>query len=210
MAHTLVQLAQQRGWKPDDPMALEIISRLMGQQPVAVVQQAGYRAWQETVPETVTLHTELPAEPDPTIPLIIITDRLVGPRPEVDRLVILRPPTLTLGIASRRELSLEELEEATRLFCRRAGYAAQSLMALAASTRRRQLGALEDYAEQLKVPLLLYEDTVLQRTPWTAPGKIAGTCAVSAILAAGVREPLVHSTPFFRKMTLAMARRKDG
>lgn len=206
---SLVQHAQQRGWKPDDPLALEIIARLMEQQPALVVQQAGSRGWQETLPETVTVVEEVPAEPDPAVPLVIITDRLLGPRPDVDRLVILRPPTLTLGIASRREITLEELDEAARLFCRRSGFSLQSVMAVASSARRRQLAELEDYAEKLRVPLLLYDDAVLRRTPWTAPGKMAGTCAVSAILAAGTREPVVGSTPFFGKMSLAMAKRKE-
>lgn len=203
----LLQHAQQRGWQPDDPLALEIIARLMDkQQPVTIVQQAGSRAW---VTETMTVLDEVPRDPDPAVPLIIITDRLLGPRPEVDRLVILRPPTLTLGIATRRDLTLDELKEAARLLCRRSGFSSQSVMAVAASSRRRHLSALDDYAEQLKVPLLLYDDAVLKRTPWTAPGKMAGTCAVSAILAAGVREPLVQSTQFFGKMTLAMAKRKE-
>ena len=203
----LLQHVQQRGWQPDDPLALEIIARLMDkQQPVTIVQQAGSRAW---VSETMTVLDEVPRDPDPTIPLVIISDRLLGPRPEVDRLVILRPPTLTLGIATRRDLTLDKLEEAARLLCRRSGYSSQSVMALAASARRRHLSVLDDYAEQLKVPLLLYDDAVLKRTPWTAPGKMAGTCVVSAILAAGAREPVVHSTPFFRKMTLAMAKRKE-
>lgn len=205
---SLLQHAQQRGWKPDDPLALEVIVRLMEkQQPVTIVQQAGSRAW---VTESITLLDNIPPEPDPAVPLVIISDRLFGPRPEVDRLVVLRPPTLTLGIATRRDLSLEELDEAARLLCRRSGYSTHSVMALAASARRRHLSVLDDYAEQLKVPLLLYDDAVLKRTPWTAPGKMAGTCAVSAILAAGAREPVVQSMPFFRKMTLAMAKRKDG
>ena len=123
--------------------------------------------------------------------------------------MILRPPTLTLGVASRRDLTLEDLEEAVRLFCRRCGYSAQSVMAVAASARRRELNALDEYAEKLKVPLLLYDDAILKRSPWTAPGKIAGTCVVSAILAAGAREPLVNSTPFFGKLSLAMGKRKE-
>lgn len=207
---SLVQHSQQRGWKPDDPLALEIIARLIEKQPVMVVQQAGSRAWLASLPATATVVEELPREPDPAIPLIVVTDRLLGPRPEVDRLVILRPPTLTLGVATRRELTLEELEEAARLFCRRAGYSTQSVMALGASARRRQLSALDEYAEQLKVPLLLYDDPILKRTPWTAPGKMAGTCAVSAILAAGAREPLVNSMPFFGKLSLALAKRKES
>jgi len=203
----LMQHAQQRGWQPDDPLALEIIARLIDrQQPVTIVQQAGSHAW---VSETMTVLDEVPHDPDPAVPLVIISDRLLGPRPEVDRLVILRPPTLTLGIATRRDLTLDELEEAARLLCRRSGFSSQSVMAVAASARRRHLSVLDDYAEQLKVPLLLYDDAVLKRTPWAAPGKMAGTCVVSAILAAGVRKPVVQSTPFFGKMTLAMAKRKE-
>lgn len=202
----LVHYARQRRWLPDDPLALEIIAKHLEQsKPVTILQQAGRRL--PELPGHVKLLEELPLNPDPAVPLVIISDRLMGPRPEVDRLVILRPPTLALGVASRRSLSLEELQEAVRLMCRRAGYSQQSIMAVAASARRRSLAVLDDYAEQLGVPLLFYEDQILTRSPLPAPGRLAGTCAVSAILAAGVTTPTVMSTPFFRKLSLSLARR---
>lgn len=204
----LAQHAQQRRWLPDDPLALDIIARLIDQeQPVTIVQQAGSNL--PALPEHVQHVTDVPSNPDPAVPLVIVSDRLLGPRPDVDRLVILRPPTLALGIASRRDLALEDLQEAVRLFCRKAGYSQQSIMAVAASARRRSLLTLDDYAEHWGIPLLLYDDQVLTRTPLPPPGKLAGTCAVAAILAAGVTAPVVHSTPFFGKMSLALARRKE-
>lgn len=200
--------ATQRSWKPDDPLALEIISKLIErEQTVTIVQQAGQKLME--LPPFISMTDEVPREPDPATPLVIISDRLIGPRPEVDRLVILRPPTLTLGIASRRELFLEELQEAVRLFCRRAGYSLQSVMALAASARRKQQSALDEFADQHQLLLLHYDDTVLKKSPLPAPGKMAGTCAVAATLAAGVRAPEVNSTPFFGKLSLALGRRRQ-
>ncbi|MFO0812186.1 MAG: cobalamin biosynthesis protein [Gemmatales bacterium] len=203
---TLAYMAQQRRWLPDDPLALEIISKRIAEgQPATIVQQQGM-GWVDA-PEHLTVLEAAPVDPDPSVPLVIISDRLLGPRPEVDRLVILRPPTLTLGVASRRELHDEELNEALRLFCRKAGYSQQSIMAVAASARRRSLAVLDDLADRLKAPLLFYEDHILNRTPLGQPGKMAGTCAVAAILAAGVKAVEVDSTPFFGKLCLALARR---
>jgi cobalamin biosynthesis protein CbiG len=200
--------AQQKRWLPDDPLALDIIAKMLLQaQPVTIVQQAGSKL--TALPEMVTLLDQLPADPDPTVPLVIITDRLLGPKPDVDRLVILRPPTLALGVATRRELSFDDFSEAVRQLTRKSGYSQQSIHAIAASSRRRLLGWLDDFADKLQVPMLFYDDRILTRSPLPTPGKMAGTCAVSAILAAGVREPLVNSTPFFGKMTLALARRAD-
>jgi cobalamin biosynthesis protein CbiG len=201
-----MQLAQQRRWLPDDPLALEIIARrIAAGQPASIVQQAGAK-WVE-MPHQVTLFDTVPQDPDPAVPLIIISDKAIGPRPDVDRLVILRPPTLTLGIASRATLHHDELEEAVRLLCRRSGFSQQSIMAVAASSRRRSLSILDDLADKLQAPMLFYDDHVLTRTPLGKPGKMAGTCAVAAVLAAGVREVAVGSTPFFGKLSLALARR---
>jgi cobalamin biosynthesis protein CbiG len=202
----LMHLAQQRRWLPDDPLALEIIARrIAAGQPATVVQQAGAK-WIE-MPEQVKILDTVPHDPDPAVPLIIISDKSIGPRPDVDRMVVLRPPTLTLGIASRAILQFEELEEALRMLCRRSGYSQQSIMAVAASSRRRSLNIFDDLADQLQAPMLFYDDAVLSRTPLGQPGKIAGTCAVAAVLAAGVREVTVGSTPFFGKLSLALARR---
>lgn len=202
----LVKHAAQQRWLPDDPLALEVIARWLERgDPVTIVQQAGKRL--TSLPDTVQVVDAVPVDHDPARPVVIISDRLLGPRPEVDRLVVLRPPTLALGIACRRHLELDDLKEAVRLFSRRSGYSQQSIMALAASSRRRELAALEDLAEQLQVPLLLYDDPILKRSPLPAPGKVAGTCAVAAILAAGVTTPLIQGTPFFRLMTLSLARR---
>ncbi len=208
-AFHLAQHALQQRWLPDDPLALEVIARLVErEQPVALVQQAG--ASLQGLPEHISYARDMPSDPDPSIPLVIISDRLLGPRPDVDRLLILRPPTLTLGVASRRDISYDDFVEAVRLFGRRTGYSQQSIQAVAASARRRSAGFLDDFADKLQVPMLFYDDRILTKTPLATPGKMAGTCAVAAILAAGVTAPLVSSTPFFGKMTLALARRRDS
>ncbi len=208
MPFHLAHLAEQKRWLPDDPLALDIIAKLIErEQPATVVQQAGTRL--QELPEHLAFVQEVPADLDPTVPLVIITDRLLGPRPDVDRLVILRPPTLALGVASRRDLNYDDFLEAVKLFTRRSGYSQQSIHAVAASNRRRSTGFLDDFADKLQVPMLFYDDRILTRTPLPAPGKMAGTCAVAAVLAAGVTTPLVSTTPFFGKLTLSLAKRRD-
>ncbi|HMO36840.1 MAG TPA: cobalamin biosynthesis protein [Gemmatales bacterium] len=205
----LAHHAEKQRWLPDDPLALEIIARLMErEEPVTIIQQAGKPL--PELPASVQVLNTLPVEPEPTQPLVIITDRLLGMRPEVDRLVVLRPPTLTLGVACRRQVEYEDFAEAVRQFSRRTGYSQQSIQAIAASARRRSLGVLEELADKLQVPMLFYDDRILSRTPLPQPGKMAGTCAVAAILAAGVTAPLVPTTSLLGKFTLALARRQDS
>jgi cobalamin biosynthesis protein CbiG len=205
----LTQLVEQRAWRAEDPLALTIVSQhLYANKPVVIVQEIGAKDWHPRLPDTATILSEVPSDPDPAIALMIITDRAIRPLPDVDRLAILRPPTLTLGVACQRNVTHEDLDEAFRLLCRRAGFSSLSLTAIGASARRQRNEGLEEFAEKRRVPLLLYPDETLVRSPLTRPGKMSGTCAVSAILAAGSMAPIVESTPFFGKLTLALARRK--
>jgi len=206
----LVRLAQQRGWKAEDPLALAVIAQLVqAGKPVLVVQVAGTREWRMDVPGHLTVLEELPPNPDPSIPLVVITDRTGRPRPDVDRLAVLRPPTLALGVAGRRVLQADDLEEAFRQLCRREGYSPLSLSAVAASVRRRSWAMLDEFAERRQLPMLYYADAILRRSPLPIPGRMAGTCAVAAVLAAGATETVVASRAFFGRLTLALARRKS-
>lgn len=217
----LTQWAEQRGWRAEDPLALTIVSQhLNANKPVVIVQEIGAKDWHQRLPDTATILSEVPSDPDPAIALMIITDRAIRPLPDVDRLAILRPPSLTLGVACQRKVTHEDLDEAFRLLCRREGFSGLSLTAIGASSRRKRHEGLEEFAEQRRVPLLLYPDVTFGRMPLAAnsaietgppvpaPGKMAGTCIASALLAAGTMQPLVKSTPLFGKLTLALARRK--
>jgi cobalamin biosynthesis protein CbiG len=206
----LEKLAVRHGWRAEDPLALTISARLLrAGQPVMIVQAVGATQWQSQLPASVTLLTEIPNHPDPALPWVVITDRQIRPRPEVDRLTILRPPTLALGVACRREVTPSDLEDAVRELCRREGFSSLSITALGASARRKRHPALEEWADQRRVPLLLYPEGSYGRLPWPAPGKMARTCVLSAMLAAGAVKPLLDSRPFFGKLTLALARRKQ-
>jgi len=206
----LVLLAEQREWRSEDPLALTVVAQhLRTQKPVVIVQEIGARDWHQQLPATATVLDEVPVDPDPAVALLIISDRSIRPRPDVDRLAILRPPTLTLGVACQRNVTQEDLDEALRELCRREGFSSMSLAAVGASARRKQHGGLEEFAEKRRLPLLLYPEQTLSRSPWEKPGKMAGTCVISAILAAGVSEPVVESRPFFGKLTMALARRKQ-
>jgi cobalt-precorrin 5A hydrolase len=204
-------LAQQRGWKAEDLLALSILARLMKSgQPVSVVQLAGARDWLAAAPPHVTVLDNLPTSSNPDAALLVITDRTGLPRPDVDRLAVLRPPTLTLGIASRRLLEPDDLDEAFRQLCRREGYSPLSLSAIGVSARRKNMPDLEDFAERYKVPLLYYADAILARSPLPPRGRIAHTCAAAALLAASTTEPLVTRQPYFGRLTLSLARRRSA
>ena len=166
----LERLAHQRGWKAEDPLGLSVIARMVKSgQPVTIVQTAGNRDWLAAPPPHVSILDDPPLDPNPAAALLIITDRAGWPRPDVDRLAILRPPTLTLGVASRRLLEPDDLDEAFRQLCRREGYSPKSLSALAASARRKHAIDFEDFADRHQVPVLYYADAILARSPLAAP-----------------------------------------
>ncbi|MFJ9634260.1 precorrin-3B C(17)-methyltransferase [Streptomyces sp. NPDC101175] len=136
--------------------------------------------------EPVALEAEL-AWPLPPLPLsdhgsyvIRVTDRAVEP---AEREVVLRPPSLVVGVGASRGVPVDEVLDLIGDAVREAGLSPASLAALATVDAKSDEPALVEAARRLGVPLLTYSAAELAAVavpnPSPAPLSAVGTPSVA-------------------------------
>ncbi|MGW4276575.1 precorrin-3B C(17)-methyltransferase [Streptomyces seoulensis] len=144
--------------------------------------------------EPVRLDAEVPW-PLPALPVaeqgsyaVRVTDRAVRP---VDGEVLLRPPSLVVGVGASRGAPVDEVLELVERALREAGLSARSVAALATVDAKAAEPGLVGAAERLGVPLVTYAAEELAAVtvpnPSDAPLAAVGTPSVAeaAALAGG-------------------------
>jgi cobalt-precorrin 5A hydrolase len=210
----LLHLGRAWGWKPDSVMALErLTDAAVARKPIAVYQDAGRTNWAEGLGGWPEHFYRIDAWPVAGMwdGVLVISDRQWPVPSEHLRATtaILRPPSLTLGVACRRYVTTEELVECVQALFLRHQLHLNSLAAVATVQIRRNETALVDFTDERALPLLTYPAERLHAMlkHHGRPGThLAGTCQKAALVAAGTTEILVPTTPFAR-LTLAVARR---
>lgn len=211
----LDRLGQSWGWRLELDENLPRVADVVRKgRPVAVFQEAGRANWWQPFGPWPHSFERLDAWPAETRweALIVISDRLLSLPPDNlrERLLVYRPPTLMVGVACRRGVSQEELEEAVAQLFEQHRLSLQSLTGLAASNRRRQEAGLISFTEDRTIPFLTYarDKLLLAQAARAMRGRlgVAATCEPAALLSAGVKELVVPKT-LFRRLALAVARR---
>ena len=217
----LASLRSSWGWQLEDDAALERVETVAAKgEPVAVYQDAGRRDWWKPLgawPHSFERIVEWP-NASRWSAIVAISDRVLPPPPREleDAALIFRPPTLTLGIASRRGVSGDEVDECVTALFQKSQLCPCSLTALASLISRKDELGLIDFTEERQIPFLTYAPDKLALLPRGA--RVTGTrrklhladvCEPAAMLAAGARDVVVKKT-IFPRMTLAVARRATG
>src|SRR5262245_41705197 len=155
----LDRLGKTWGWKIERVENLPLVQvAIANNQPVGVYQDAGRREWWSAHgpwPQNFERLTDWPAE-DRWTALLVISDRVLSLPPAGlhTATLIYRPPTLTLGVACRRGVGLEELEECVTAIFERNRLSPMCLTAVAAAANRKHESALVAFTEDRKLPLL--------------------------------------------------------
>lgn len=170
---------------------------------IALLQEIGNLL---PLPGNVTQVQSFPSNSDSYAGLIVVTDRVLQHSLPIPT-AVLRPPSLTLGIASRRGLNGVDLEEAIAGLFARFKLSTLSLSAVGSSRLLAGEAALSDFVEDRQLVHLTYAETILKKSPKPPQGKLAGTSAAAALLSASSKELVVPTTPHFGHFTLAVARR---
>jgi cobalamin biosynthesis protein CbiG len=209
------------GWQLEDDSPLHKVEAAAAKgEPVAVYQDAGRSDWWKPLgawPHSFERITEWPQRARWRA-LLAISDRVLPKPPQdLERMtLVFRPPTLTVGIASRRGVTTEEVEECVAALFQKSQLCPSSLTALASLHSRKNEMGLIDFTEERQIPFLTYAPDKLALLPRGARTEeprrklhLADACEPAAMLAAGVRDVVVKKTVFPR-MALAVARRATG
>ncbi|MGC4000279.1 MAG: cobalamin biosynthesis protein [Anaeromyxobacter sp.] len=217
-------LGRELGFVLEDPggVATRAAAAVVNGEPVALVQEAGSRAWWpagEPLPPNLTPLSSADAlDPDRFAAALIISDRLLAGPLRV-RALLYRPPTLAAGVGCDRGAPAAAILGALEAVLAGRGLARASVAWLASVDVKRDEAGLIEAAAALARPLRLYPAGELDAVPGLErPSEVVrrcvgtrGVCEPAALLSAGADRLLVpkqlHRDPDSGKaVTIAIAR----
>ena len=117
---------------------------------------------------------------------LFVTNRELSPGERSDRLLLLRPRNLVLGIGCNRGTGEEEIRRVVCSALERLSLSIKSVRCVATAEAKRYEPGLNAFAASLGVPLICYESSALNQVPAPSP---PSAHALAAIGATGVAEP---------------------
>ncbi|HXA28311.1 MAG TPA: precorrin-4 C(11)-methyltransferase [Candidatus Angelobacter sp.] len=212
----LDDLAAHRGWRVEDPRQLAHAgAALLDGDPVALLQDCGEPLESAGLwPASLRRVADLGGLQDAAWrAAIVVTDRVVAAR---EGWVVLRPPSLVLGVGCEAGVSREELVEAVDASLLDAQLSPLSVGVVATLDRKTEEPALRLLCEERGWALRGYEARALRDvvvpTPSAVVEEAVGTPSVSeaaALLEAGTGE-LLAAKRVHHRVTVAIARRGSG
>ena len=181
-------LAKDEGWVIDDLSRVKILNALLldGEE-IAVVDPSGQVRLYFHGRGRLSFHeTYLEALQSGAKGFLFVTNRQLPAQVQSDKLLILRPRNLVLGIGCNSGTAANEIEAVVTANLKRLFLSRQSVCAVATATAKEEEPGLKAFAAALGVPLRCYGSEELNSV--TAPSP-PSPHALAAIGATGVAEP---------------------
>jgi len=203
------------GWKIDDDSNITKISAFMvNAEKIAVYQTCGTRNWwQNKMPENVSTYPTLEElKKSQSKGYLIISDEQVDDDEILENAVVYRPPSLVVGIGLHWDTTKEKIMEGLDASLKKFNLSKKSVARIASIKKEKDVIGLDDFAEEMNVPLELYgrDDLAPIKTP--NPSKMVegyeGTASVSeaAAIKSSGGNLIVEKQKFPPDLTIAIAR----
>ncbi|GAB7025231.1 cobalt-precorrin 5A hydrolase [Geotalea toluenoxydans] len=181
-------LAKEEGWVIDDLARVKVLnSLLLDDAEIAVVDGTGrVRTWFHGRCPLSFHDTFIEALQSSAKGYLFITNRQLPPQVQSEKLLILRPRNLVLGIGCNSGTSAEEIGALVSANMKRLFLSMKSLKCIASATAKRAEPGLLTFAERLGLSIAFYESEELNRVDSPSP---PSNHALAAIGATGVAEP---------------------
>lgn len=181
-------LARENGWIIDDISQVKHLNTLLlDNQEIAIVDQSGItRNWLHGRGRTRFYGTLSEATDSRAAGFLFVTNRDLPPKTQPDKLLILRPRNLVLGIGCNRGTPADEIEVFVATHLKRLFLSRKSICCIASVAAKRDEAGLIEYAARISVPLHFFESDELNRTDFPSP---PSAHALAAVGASGVAEP---------------------
>lgn len=181
-------LAIEEGWAIDDLSRVKTLnSLLLDGEEIAVVDATGLvRPYFHGRGKLCFYETFLEALQSKALGYLFVTNRHLPPQSQSERLLILRPKNLVLGIGCNSSTSLEEIEEVVSANLKRLFLSLKSVSCVASATAKREEPGLLAFADKYHLPLKFYDSDELNGVHVPSP---PSPHALQAIGATGVAEP---------------------
>jgi len=203
------------GWKIDDDSNITKISAFMvNAEKIAVYQTCGTRNWwQNKMPENVSTYPTLgELKKSQSKGYLIISDEQVDDDEILENAVIYRPPSLVIGIGLHWDTTKEKIMEGLDASLKKFNLNKKSVARIASIKKEKDVIGLDDFAEEMNVPLELYDRDELALIKTPNPSKMVegyeGTASVSeaAAIKSSGGNLIVEKQKFPPDLTIAIAR----
>ncbi|GAB4301227.1 MAG: cobalt-precorrin 5A hydrolase [Desulfuromonadia bacterium] len=181
-------VAQEMGWEIERlDRVKHANAALLDGEPIAVVDQTGRLRHRFAGRGELRFHdTLVTALRSSCRVVVLVSNAVVPPAMEGERLLVLRPRNLFLGVGCNRGTAAEEILSLVTANLKRLFLSPRSIGAIATAEAKRGEGGLREAAEELKVPLLFFSSDELNGVPVPSP---PSPHAQRAIGVRGVAEP---------------------
>ncbi|MFA7405564.1 MAG: cobalt-precorrin 5A hydrolase [Pelobacteraceae bacterium] len=212
-------LAKEQGWVIDDISRVKTLNTLLlDNEEIAVVDSTGLtRTWLHGRGK-VTFHDTLAeATASSARGFLLVTNRHLPQNFNPEKLLILRPRNLVLGIGCNRGTPADEIESFVAQHMKRLFLSPKSVYCIASVAAKRDETGLVEFAGQLGVPLCFFESDELNQVAFPSPPSeyamaavgVAGVAEPAALLASGGGRLLLKKVKS-ANVTLAVAELKEG
>lgn len=181
-------LAKDHGWEIEDLSRVKLLnSLLLDNEEIAVTDNTGLvRPYFHGRGRLVFHDTFVAALRSRAKGLLFVANSIIPPQLQSERLLVLRPKDLVLGIGCNRGTEAAEIEEVVTANLKRLFLSIRSVRCIATAAAKRDEAGLLAYAEKYALPITFYESDELNEVTIPSP---PSPHALEAIGAAGVAEP---------------------
>jgi len=181
-------LAKESGWLIEELPRVKVLNALLLEdKEIAVVDHGDAVRRYFAGKGVLSFHEDLAAAlASGASGQLLVTNRIVPPEPGSDRLLVLRPVNLCLGIGCNRGTSASEIEAVVREQLERLCLSFKSVKCIATAKAKGDEAGLLDFAAKSLIPIRLYDSDQLNGVDAPSP---ASDHALAAIGARGVAEP---------------------
>jgi cobalt-precorrin 5A hydrolase len=181
-------LAKDEGWVIDDLCRVKTLNPLLldGDGIAVVDPTERVRSYCHGRGNLTFFDTFVEAIQSPAKGYLFVTNRYLPPQLQSDRLLVLRPQNLVLGIGCNSGTTAGEIEDVVLANLKRLFLAIRSVKCVATAMAKREEPGLVSFAQKYGLNLVCYEGEELNGVPIPSPPSPHAQAAIGAI---GVAEP---------------------
>lgn len=181
-------LAKDHGWEIEDLARVKLLnSLLLEDEEIAVTDNTSLvRPYFHGRGRLVFYETFVAALRSSAKGLLLVANSIVPPQLNSERLLILRPKNLVLGIGCNSGTSAAEIDAVVLANLKRLFLSLRSVRSIATAAAKRDEAGLLAFAEKYVLPVVFYESAELNAVAAPSP---PSAHVLEAIGAAGVAEP---------------------
>ncbi len=181
-------LAKEQGWVIDDLARVKTLNALLldGEEIAVVDPTERVRPYFHGMGKLSFHGNFVEALESPARGYLFVTNRRLPPQVQPERLLVLRPQNLVLGVGCNSGTAADEIEDVVCAHLKRLFLSLKSVRCVATAVAKRAEAGLLAFAEKWGIPLTFFESDQLNAVAVPSPPSGHALAAIGAI---GVAEP---------------------